>query len=654
MRALIPRSPVQGSSAPKLVRRFALYAGVALLVAAIAAFFGVRQYATSRAERTAVAHSQFIADSLLPFAVRAADFRKPVKGAELRALDRFARHELLPDGALRVKLYDRAGTVVYSNDRGLIGTEPEDDDVAAALAGHSSGTTTNINAEGGAGPNRKALETYVPLRLDGHVVGVFERYADYAPIAEEARSIFVPLAIGLAVLMLLLYLALLPILKRVTRTLQGQLEENEHKAYHDDLTDLPNRALFNERVAAALDDATAHGTQFAVLVLDLDRFKEVNDTLGHAAGDRLLCALADDLSDHVRDTDTVARFGGDEFGVLATEISDPSAVLALAEKLRAILAEVREIDGIELEAGGSIGIVLHPSHGADPETLLRRADVAMYRSKELGVPVLYDDAHDQHSAARLSLVAELRRGIESDELFLLYQPQVDPSTRVLRGVEGLVRWRHPSRGLLMPDEFIPLAENTGLIHELTVHVVELGLLQARRWQDEGHELDVAVNISARDLFDRSLPAKVATALRRHGVDPARLELELTENAAITDLPRARAILGELRALGVRLAIDDFGTGNSSLAYFRTLPIDLLKIDRSFVTNMAGNRADAAIVQSTIVLAHDLGLQVVAEGVEGEECNARLAALGCDLVQGYLYGRPMAPEEIFGVAERSLT
>jgi EAL domain-containing protein (putative c-di-GMP-specific phosphodiesterase class I) len=272
----------------------------------------------------------------------------------------------------------------------------------------------------------------------------------------------------------------------------------------------------------------------------------------------------------------------------------------------------------------------------------------------MGVPVLYDDAHDQHSAARLSLVAELRRGIESDELFLLYQPQVDPGSRVLRGVEGLVRWRHPTRGLLMPDEFIPLAENTGLIHELTTHVIDLGLSQARRWHDEGHDLGVAVNISARDLLDRSLPGKVAAALARHGVDPARLELELTENATITDLPRARAILGELRALGVRLAIDDFGTGNTSLAHFRALPIDLLKIDRSFVTNVPGSRADAAIVQSTIVLAHDLGLQVVAEGVESEDCNAHLARLGCDFVQGYLFGRPMAAEEIFGLAERSLT
>jgi diguanylate cyclase (GGDEF)-like protein len=645
------RSVGRRRSPPRLIRRFALYAGVAL---AIAAFFFVRQYATSRAERTALSHSESIADSLLPFTLRESDFAAPARGERLRALDRLAHQQLLADGGLRVKFYGPSGTVVYSNDHGLIGTHPDDDDVEEALRGHSSGTTTNLNVEGGAGPNRKALETYVPVRLHGRAVGVFERYADYGPIASEARSIFIPLAIGLAVLLGGLYLSFLPILKRVTRTLRRQIDEIEHKAYHDDLTDLPNRALFNERVAEELARASTRGTQLAVLLVDLDRFKEVNDTLGHASGDRLLCVIAADLSTQMRETDTVARLGGDEFGILATEISDPSAVLALAEKLRSILGRVHEVDGIELEVDGSIGIALHPSHGSDPETLLRRADVAMYRSKELGVPVLYESEQDEYSAARLSLVAELHRGIKGGELFLAYQPQIDPRSRELRGVEALVRWQHPDRGLLMPDEFISLAERTGLIHELSAHVLDLALSQCRQWQEEGQALEVAVNISARDLLDHGLPARVASALEAHGVEASMLELELTENAAITDLPRARTILGELRALGVRLAIDDFGTGNSSLAYFRTLPIDRLKIDRSFVTDMAENKDDSAIVQSTIVLAHDLGLEVVGEGVESEECNARLASLGCDLVQGYLFGRPMAAAEITSSAGRDAT
>jgi diguanylate cyclase (GGDEF)-like protein len=645
------RSVGRRRSPPRLIRRFALYAGVALAIAAVAAFFAVRQYATSRAERTAVSHSEFMADSLLPFTLLESDFAAPIRGERLKALDRFAHQRLLDDGGLRVKLYSPNGTVVYSDDHGLIGTHSIDGDVKEALGGHASGTTTDLNAEGGEGANQKALETYVPVRLHGRVVGVFERYVNYGPIAGEARSIFIPLAIGLAVVLGGLYLSFLPILRRVTRTVGRQLDEIRHTAYHDDLTDLPNRASFNDRVADALAQASARGSQLALLLIDLDRFKEVNDTLGHASGDRLLCALAADLSAQTRDTDIVARLGGDEFGILATEISDPSAVLALAEKLRSILGRVHEIDGIELELDGSIGIVLYPSHGSDPETLLRRADVAMYRSKEIGAPVLYASELDEYSADRLGLVAELHRGIEAGELFLVYQPQIDPRSLELRAVEALVRWRHPTRGLLMPEQFITLAERTGLIHELTIHVIDLALGQCRRWQEEGHPLEVAVNISARDLLDPDLPARVAAALEARGVEASMLELELTENAAIGDLPRARAILGELSALGVRLAIDDFGTGNSSLAYFRTLPVDRLKIDRSFVTDMAENEGDAAIVRSTIVLAHDLGLEVVAEGVETEECNALLAGLGCDLVQGYLFGRPMPAEEIAGVAGR---
>jgi predicted signal transduction protein with EAL and GGDEF domain len=341
----------------------------------------------------------------------------------------------------------------------------------------------------------------------------------------------------------------------------------------------------------------------------------------------------------------VARLGGDEFGILAQEIGDPSAVLALAEKIRGILAEPREVDGIDLEVDASIGIALYPDHGDDAESLLQRADVAMYRSKEMHAPVLYDSGHDHYSPARLSLVAELHRAIEESELSVYYQSQHAPGTGDPIGAEALLRWNHPQRGLLLPDDFVPIAEHTGLIRELTGWVLSAAARQARRWQDDGLDLSVAINISPRDLLDPTFPNEVAEVLRRSELDPERLELEITENSAITDLPRARAILAELRGLGVRLAIDDFGTGNSSLAHFRHLPIDTLKIDRSFVTKMVDSPDDSAIVHSTIELAHDLGLRVVAEGVESADCNDRLAQFGCDLVQGYLYGRPAPAEEI---------
>jgi len=635
------------STPPRLVRRFAVYAGIALIIASAAAFFFVRDQATERAERTAIAHTQYIASALLPDRLRRSDFAGPVSGRRLRELDRVAHRELLTAGVLRVKLYNHRGVVVYSSDHQLIGTRPDElDEVLSAMRGAPMGDVTSLNAEGGTGPNPTVLESYVPARLRGAgTMGVFELYTDYAPIASEARSIFLPLAGGTAVVLLALYLSFFPILKRVTRTLREQVEQIEHTAYHDDLTGLPNRALFRERATAALEDARVKGARLAVLLIDLDRFKDVNDTLGHASGDRLLVALAQDLPEQMWSRDTVARLGGDEFGILALEISDPTAVLALAEKLRSFLGEPRQVDGIDLEVDASIGIALYPEHGTDAETLLQKADVAMYRSKEMHAPVLYDSEHDHYSPARLSLVAELHRAIEDRELNVIFQSQHAPDGGDPMGAEALLRWQHPERGLLLPDAFIPVAEHTGLIRELTGYVLVAAAEQARRWQDDGLGLSVAVNISPGDLLDPNFPSEVAEVLRSSGLDPHRLELEITENSAITDLPRARAILAELSALGVRLAIDDFGTGNSSLAHFRHLPIDTLKIDRSFVTRMVENREDSAIVRSTIELAHDLGLRVVAEGVEDADCNDRLAQFGCDLVQGFLYGRPVSGAEI---------
>ena len=645
------RRRVGRSDPPELVRRFALYAGLTLAAASAAAFFFVRDNATARAERTATAQTEYIAAAVLPDRLRVADFAGPVRGRRLEELDNLAHRELLTPGVLRVKLYNRTGLVVYSSDHELIGTRPPDlDEVMSALHGSPVGDVTSLNAEGGTGPDPAVLETYVPTTLqEGGTRGVLELYADYGPIASEAGSIFLPLAGGTAVVVLTLYLAFFPILRRVTRTLSEQVEEIEYTAYHDDLTGLPNRARFRERAAAALEEAKVKGTRLAVLLIDLDRFKDVNDTLGHASGDRLLVALARDLPRLMRRGDTVARLGGDEFGILALEISDPTAVLALAERLRDILAEPREIDGIDLDIAASIGIALYPDHGADAEILLQRADVAMYRSKEMNAPALYDNEHDHYSPARLSLVAELRRAIGEGELTVIYQSQHAPGTGDLVGAEALLRWHHPQRGPLLPDDFVPVAEHTGLIRDLTSYVLKVAAHQARRWQAEGLDLSVAVNISPADLRDPNFPNEVAAVLRSSGLEPERLELEITENSAIIDLPRARTILAELSGLGVRLAIDDFGTGNSSLAHFRHLPIDTLKIDRSFVTKMVESREDSAIVRSTIELAHDLGLRVVAEGVEYVDCNERLEQFGCDLVQGFLYGRPLPAEEIGRVA-----
>ncbi|HEY1285906.1 MAG TPA: EAL domain-containing protein [Solirubrobacterales bacterium] len=644
MRRLAPRP----SEPPRLVRRFALYAGLALVLAAAAAFVFVRGYATRHAERTAIAHTEYVADSVLPSVLRRSDFAGPARGPRLRRLDRISRRQLLTDGALRVKLYAPSGRVVYSTAHDLIGTNPDADEIAEVLDGEPVSDVSSLNAEGGHGPDRTILETYTPVQIGGgEPVGVFEIYDDYAPIASDARGIFIPIAAGIAIVLLGLYLSFFPILKRVTRTLRGQMREIEHKAYHDDLTDLPNRMLFNERALEAVAEANERGSRLAVMLIDIDRFKDVNDTLGHASGDRLLRELAAELPHQMRHGDTVARLGGDEFGILAREIRDPSAVLALAQKARDILSQPRMIDGIELAVDASIGIALLPEHGTDVETLFRRADVAMYHSKEVHAPVLYESEHDHYSPARLALIGELHRAISKDELVVDYQPQCDPASGELRGVEALVRWQHPRRGLLMPEEFIPLAEHTGLIRELTRFVLDTSLRQCADWRRDGLDVSVAVNISARDIVDSRFPEDVERLLDRHSIDPGCLELEITEKTALSDLPRARAILFRLSDLGVRLAIDDFGTGNSSLAYFRRLPVDVLKIDRSYVTRMLENKDDAAIVNSTVRLAHDLGLQVVAEGVEDAECSRHLVELGCELAQGFYFGRPMPAGDVAG-------
>jgi diguanylate cyclase (GGDEF)-like protein len=635
------------STPPRLIRRYALYAAIALGIAATATFLFVRGSAVDHAESTAIAHTRFVARAVMPSVLRPSDFEAPASGRRLRQLDRVARRQLLTDGALRVKLYAPSGQVVYSNDHQLIGTNPDPDEIREVLEGKPVSDISTLDAEGGRSPDTKILETYTPVGLGGRPAGVLEIYDEYAPILREARDVFLPLALAIAAVLLGLYLSFFPILKRVTRTLREQMEEIEHKAYHDNLTDLPNRMLFNERAADAVARANEHGTRLAVMLIDLDRFKDVNDTLGHDSGDRLLQALAADLPSRMRKGDLVARLGGDEFGILADDIDDPSAVLALAQRARQVLSQPRQIVGIELAVDASIGIALLPEHGTDVETLVRRADVAMYRSKELHAPVLYESEHDQYSPERLSLIGELHRAIARGELVLDYQPKCEPATGRLRGVEALVRWRHPRRGLLMPEEFIPLAEHTGLIRDLTRHVLDGALRQCRRWRGEGLELSVAVNISVRDIVDSRFPEEVEALLARHDVSPGTLELEITEKAALSDLPRARAVLVRLNELGVRLAIDDFGSGNSSLAYFRRLPVDVLKIDRSYVTGMLENDDDAAIVDSTVRLAHDLGLEVVAEGVEDAACRHHLVEIGCELAQGFYFGRPMPAGDVAG-------
>jgi diguanylate cyclase (GGDEF)-like protein len=416
--------------------------------------------------------------------------------------------------------------------------------------------------------------------------------------------------------------------------------EREHQALHDTLTGLPNRKLLLGKVAHAIHDGERAGHEVGLFLLDLDRFKDVNDTLGHHVGDDLLRHVGARLRSVLRPEDVVARLGGDEFGVLVPVVRDRTMALDLAERIRTALTEPFHLDEMTIDLEASIGIALHPAHATDADALMQRADVAMYHAKETRSGIeLYDPERDPHSTQRLSLFGQLRRAIDDGELVLHYQPKVDLGTGQVAGVEALVRWEHPERGLLWPDTFVPLAEQTGLMKSLTANVLEQALRQAATWADSGLQVRMAVNVSARDLHDDEFSGRVRAALERTGVPASFLELELTERVVMADPERALRNLTALARLGVRLSLDDFGTGYSSLAYLRRLPVTEIKIDKSFVLRMDVDDEDATIVRSTIDLAHGLGLRVLAEGVETAETWQRLSDLGCDAAQGYFLSRP---------------
>jgi len=434
--------------------------------------------------------------------------------------------------------------------------------------------------------------------------------------------------------------------KRAERELIRQAEINEHQALHDPLTGLPNRTLFSERIGHAIVQAQRSKTKLAVALIDLDRFKEVNDSLGHSAGDDLLIKVGEQMGEALRASDTVARLGGDEFGLLLPELAGTHDVLPVIDRLQANLEHPIQVQSLPIGIEASIGIAIYPDHGQDAQTLIQRADVAMYDAKRDGCSYSFydDDAHD-YDVTSLTLVAELRRAIAERELVLYYQPKAALASGIVTSVEALVRWVHPERGMVFPDSFIPIAQETSLIGPLTLYVIEEALRQSRAWREQDVELSIAVNLSTRNLLDRGFPGQVAELLRRWEVQAERLELEVTESSMLANPSRARAVLGELSALGIRLSIDDFGTGYSSLSYLRQLPVDEIKIDRSFVIGMDVEVGDAVIVRSTVDLGRNLGLDVVAEGVETFETWERLRDLGCNTAQGYFLGRPMPAEEI---------
>ena len=580
--------------------------------------------------------------------------------AEAQALDD-AVHGLAP-GELRVarvQIWNQQRKIIYSTDSTLIGHGAEGEP-SAELGEALSGKTASevISNRGDVEIQNRALvrrfgdllEVYTPIRAQstGKPVGAFEMYIPYAPvaaaIAHDTNRLYLVLVIGLTVLYGVLF-RLVASASRELRRRADELKENAersaHDACHDPLTALPNRSLFRDRAHQAILASARHGHNTALLLIDLDRFKEINDTLGHHSGDLLLREVGPRLHRVLRESDTVARFGGDEFGILLTHVSGPAAAEEVARAVHRALEEPFAIQGLTLDVEASIGIALHPTHASDFEELMQRADVAMYRAKakRSGYEV-YVPSEDESDATKLKLASELRQATHRNELVMHYQPKADLRTGRIVGAEALMRWRHPRHGIMMPDRFIPLAERSGLIRSLTLFAARTALTQARTWREAGIELTVSVNLSTRDLIDVSLPEEIGELLEETRVPAHLLELEITESVIMADPMRARGVLTRLRDMGVKVAIDDFGSGFSSLGYLKNLPLNDLKIDKSFVINMIEDSADAVIVQSTIELAHNLGLTAIAEGVESDEAWRRLRTLGCDVAQGWLIGRPL--------------
>jgi diguanylate cyclase (GGDEF)-like protein len=449
-----------------------------------------------------------------------------------------------------------------------------------------------------------------------------------------------PIVLGLALLLLF----------GVWLITRGHRRSVEDQAAHDALTGLPNRLLFATRAGNAIAATGRDGAVPVVMMIDLDRFKEINDTLGHHHGDQLLIQTASRIAGVLRPSDTVARLGGDEFAVLLVD-GGYDLGTQVAERIGRVLEPAFSIDGVTVSIEASIGIASNTeartfSGMADPgeraAELLRHADIAMYDAKgQHSGFAHYVDGTEDASPGRLALLGELREAMNRDELVLHYQPKVAADDGLLLGVEALVRWNHPTRGLLPPSEFIELAEGTTLIQRLTTIVVDKALAFSKQWLDQGLRLPVAVNVSARSLLNVEFPATIAAQLAAAGLPADHLCLELTESTIMTDPNRALQVMQDLRALGVRLSVDDFGTGYSSMAYLKILPVDELKVDRSFVGEMTTSSDDTMLVQSAIDLGHNLGMTVVAEGVEDHQTLVHLQALGADIIQGYYLGRPMA-------------
>jgi diguanylate cyclase (GGDEF)-like protein len=613
----------------------------------------LQEQISTRALKDADQSAQLIARIGIQPRLSPHDLRYGMSAAGIQSLDEQLRARSVTQDLARIKIWNAKNEVIYSDDHQLIGRQiSPSDDLRDALAGKphpaevvTPNAHTETASEVGLG---QLVEVYVPLHFTatGPPAGVFEIYLSYKPIAaaisRSEHMIVLLIICGLT----LLWAILFRIVARASRTLRRQAEENDCLARYDQLTGLPNRTLFIEAIEDAVRPGRDQPDAVGVLLIDLDRFTEINNTLGTANGDLVLCEVARRLRNNVQDNALVARLAGDGYAVLVHGTRGVADALSIAAVIQAGFESTIVLDDVEVSIEASIGIAVMGEHADAPNVLLARADTALAyaRSRHSAVEV-YSPDFDHFDAARLTLLSEVRGALTRGEFLLQYQPQIELQSGRIAGVEALVRWNHPVHGLLAPLRFIPLIEQTALIGPLTLKLIDQALGQLVSWRKVGIDIQMSVNLSARNLLDAELPQQIAEILERHRVAPDRLVVELTESAAMDDPHRAVAVLTALRATGVGVSVDDFGTGNASIEYLAKLPATEIKIDRSFITDILEDHRAEAIVRSTIDLARNLGLTVVAEGIETEVVLSHVTALGCDIAQGYFISRPQPAEQL---------
>jgi diguanylate cyclase (GGDEF)-like protein len=618
--------------APRLVLRFTLLTALGLTIAAAVVVTVVRDAYAVQGQQRAIDRARLAAQAVLERELRPTDLMRPVRASRQRQLKRLFARLAIDDTWHGVTLYSRRGVITFSTSQNAAGR-------ANVEIAREAATSSSLIARISRGTSGRTLTAYVPIVVGARSAGVVALASDYEPIAAAARRSTLLIAGVLEGVLLVLVLVLTPTFVRASRRIGEQVDVLDHLVTHDELTGLPNRTGF----LRALERETVTGTGATVMLVDLDGFHDINDALGPERGDVLLREVSDRLRSFPGAL-TVARLGEDEFGFLLST-ADAVAIAAAEGEIHSLLARPLRVGEQQVAVDATIGCSVFPIHGSDPLVLLRRAGVALSLAKERRLGFERYDPYDDHGdVARLALAAELRDALADGQLTVYYQPQADLSTGAVRGAEALVRWQHPTRGLLSAAEFISLAERTGLSGELKRFVLSTAARQWHDWNGQGLTVDIAVNLAAIDLLDPRLPEEVEALIQRHALPAEYLVLEITERTTLGDEPRVRDALERLTGLGARLAIDDYGTGYSSLAHLRNLHARQIKLDKTFMADIPGDAANEAILRSTIELAHSLGATVVAEGVETHAQWRHLVSLGCDIAQGYLIGRPIAADE----------